>query len=116
MKKAKHKKKMPYTTFTIITGDKKRTISFRIPRVLIKLFAATVIIFIVFTALITYKAVNLSKDYQAKLENIQSLEETNKQQQAEIEKLNTITAEVRQKLKTLEKIEAKVKELVGIEE
>ncbi len=116
MKKAKKKKRMEYTTFKIITGDEKSVKTIRYPRKLPKILLISLVIFIAINLGITYGSVLLSKSYLINLDNIDHLEAVSNQQQQEINVLNEITAEVREKLRSLEKIEAKVKEMVGIED
>ncbi|HOC09849.1 MAG: hypothetical protein GXY97_05650 [Clostridiales bacterium] len=116
MKKAVRKKNTGYITFKIIRGTTENTRSLRLPKALIRTVIGILAAYLVFVGLMTYMTSNLSFTYQKKLEEIQELEEVNKTQQREITTLNAITAEVREKLKSLEDIEAKVKELVGIEE
>lgn len=116
MKKAIRKKNTGYISFKIIRGTTENTRSLRLPKALIRTVIGILAAYLVFVGLMTYMTSNLSFTYQKKLEEIQELEEVNKTQQREITTLNAITAEVREKLKSLEDIEAKVKELVGIEE
>lgn len=116
LKKAIRKKNKGYITFKIIRGTTENTRSLRLPKALIRTVIGILAAYLVFVGLMTYMTSNLSFTYQKKLEEIQELEEVNKTQQREITTLNAITAEVREKLKSLEDIEAKVKELVGIEE
>lgn len=116
LKKAVRKKNTGYITFKIIRGTTENTRSLRLPKALIRTVIGILAAYLVFVGLMTYMTSNLSFTYQKKLEEIQELEEVNKTQQREITTLNAITAEVREKLKSLEDIEAKVKELVGIEE
>jgi hypothetical protein len=116
LKKAVRKKNTGYITFKIIRGTTENTRSVRLPKALIKTIFGLLAAYLVFVCLMTYRTGSLSFTYQKKLEEIQELETVNKTQQREITTLNAITAEVREKLKSLEDIEAKVKELVGIDE
>jgi len=116
LKKAKTKKRMQFTTLKIITGNEKNIMSYRYPKKMPKILLACALIFTMLVLAITYGSVILSKHYQVKLDNIKSLESINNRQQGEIDTLNLITAEVKEKLKSLETIETKVKEIVGIED
>jgi hypothetical protein len=116
LKKAVRKKTTGYITFKIIRGATESTRSIRLSKALIRTVLGLLAAYLVFVGLMTYRTGSLSFTYQRKLEKIQELESVNRTQQREITTLNEITAEVREKLKSLEDIEAKVKELVGIEE
>jgi len=72
-------------------------------------------VYLVFVVVMTYRTGTLSFTYQRRLDDIKELEAINETQQQEITTLNEITAEVREKLQSLESIEEKVKELVGID-
>ncbi|MBA1335055.1 MAG: hypothetical protein HPY66_0677 [Firmicutes bacterium] len=110
------KKKRQYITLMIVKGNGEKSKTIRFPKLMVNVFLGLILTFVVYTSFITYATANLSSSYQAKLEDINTLEETNNSQKLEISRLNMITAEVREKLKSLEELEAKIKKLVGIKD
>lgn len=115
LKKAVSKKIPGYVTFKIIRGTTDNTRSIRLPKILVKAVLGLLAAYLVFVCVMTCRTGNLSFTYQRRLEDIKELEAINHTQQQEITTLNAITAEVREKLKSLEVLEEKVKELVGID-
>jgi uncharacterized protein YlxW (UPF0749 family) len=115
LKKALRKKSPEFITFKIVRGTTQNTRSIRLPKTVIKTIAGLMAIYLVFVVVMTYRTGTLSFTYQRRLDDIKELEAINETQQQEINTLNEITAEVREKLQSLESIENKVKELVGID-